>query len=253
MSNVCVAKAYELLDETNVAIIYVGGIPVEKTPPLHYQTVYALETVFDTYARDVRFSKNKKEKIAEPLSDLEILTFDEPIGELEAFNTNGLASLLITMGDKITDILIEKTLRYPGHVEKIKFLAECGLLDDNPLKIKKCQISPLDVVIQQLRPMLTLGPEGDILVMRIIVKGKRNGAPEIHTFELIDYFNHETNYSAMGRTTTFPATCAARMIANNMINETGVRFPEQIFSGKKYDHFMNTLREHNIHITHYFE
>lgn len=250
ISNICVGRANETLDELNVVKIFVGGIPKQKTHPLEYQTVYTLETLFDTYTREVRLFRNKKEVIEAPLSDLETIEFNEPIGKLEAFNTNGLASLIKTMGNKVTDLLVEKTLRYPGHADKIKFLSDCGMLVDRPVKIGKCEVIPLDLVIHQLSPLLTLGPDGDILVMRIYVKGKKDNKTEIHTFELVDYFDRKTNFTAMARTTAFPAACAARMISNGMIKEKGVKFPEEIFIGENYDFFIRVMKDHNINIRH---
>jgi lysine 6-dehydrogenase len=38
----------------------------------------------------------------------------------------------------------EKTMRYPGHVEKIKLLIELGFFDNNPVEVKGMSIIPRD-------------------------------------------------------------------------------------------------------------
>lgn len=250
LSNVCVGKGVELLDEVNEAVIYVGGIPKEKTPPLNYQTVYSLESVFEACIRPARILHDGKETEVEALSGLEYVDFPQPVGQLEAFYTDGLASLILTMKGKITDHLAEKTLRYSGFAERIRFLQECGLLETIPVNVGAAEIAPREQLIQLLTPKLKLGHKGDILAMRVIVKGLKNQKKQTHIFELIDYYDPETKYTAMARTTCFPAVCAAIMISNKSIFETGVHFPENIFSGNRYDQLVSQLAKKGITMTH---
>ena len=241
LSNICVARGVELLDTTSDAVIYVGGIPVEKTPPLDYQTVYSLESVFKTYLRPAKIYQNGVETEVAPLSGLEILNFPEPIGDLEAYYTDGLASLTHTMKGKISGLLEEKTLRYPGFAAKIKFLLESGFLTTTPVKIGEYKIAPLDFLIKLLEPKLKLGPKGDLLVMRVMVTGIKDNRPQTQHFELIDEYDPVTKYSSMARTTGFPAVCGARMIAAGKITPKGVLFPEQIFTGPLYGDLISAL------------
>jgi len=253
LSNVCVAKGVSLLDETNEAIIYVGGIPKKKTPPLNYQTVYSLYSVFNAYNRPAIIFSNGKETEVDPLSGMEQIEFPDPIGKLEAFYTDGLASLTLTMKGKITDHLSEKTLRYPGFADRIEFLKDCGLIDTTPVSIGSTQIAPIELLIHQLAPKLKLDPAGDWLVMRVVVRGKKAGTKQTHIFELIDQFDPKTQYTAMARTTGFPATIAARMISNGSIIEKGVQFPEQVFWGERYDYLLSALKSYGIQLSHWIE
>jgi lysine 6-dehydrogenase len=95
-------------------VIYVGGIPRERTPPLEYQTVYSLVSMFGAYLRPAQIWVDGEKTTAEPLTGIEILEFPPPIGPLEAFYTDGLASLVLTVPHRIRGSLSEKTLRYPG-------------------------------------------------------------------------------------------------------------------------------------------
>jgi len=250
ISNLCVGRGIELLDETENAYIYVGGIPVRKEPPLYYQTVYLLESVFNAYMRPVKIIDNGKHVVVEPLTGLENVPFTEPIGVLEGFFTDGLGSLTLTVGEKIGKTMFEKTLRYPGFADRISFLKQCGFMDKTPVSVGMSNVVPLALLIRLLEKRLQLSPEGDILAMRIIVEGMKDGRRRKHVFELVDYLDHATQYTAMARTTGFPAACAARMIAAGQFSERGVFFPEQLFSGDRFSVFIAELTAKGVKISH---
>ncbi len=250
LSNVLVGRGVERLDQAHEAVIYVGGIPLEPTPPLQYQTVYSLVSMFNIFLRPAQIWKNGAWTTAQPLSGLEHLDFPPPIGTLEAFYTDGLASLVLTMPGRIRDSLEEKTLRYPGFADKVRLLNECGLLDTEPVRVGEVEVAPRDLLLHQLAPRLRLGPKGDILVMRVVVRGKRGGGPCTHVFELVDYQNPASGDTAMARTTGFPATIAARMMAGGTMTETGVRFAEELFSGALGDQLVADLARRGVRITH---
>lgn len=250
ISNICVGEGAGLLDSVENAIIYVGGIPKKKGPPLDYKTVYSLESVLYYYSQSARIFRDGKEIEVAALSGIEEVEFDQPFGNLEAFYTDGLASLIITMKGKVSGNLEEKTLRYAGHAEKILFLKQCGLFDTSPVAIHGADVSPRDFLVHQLSPLLELDSAGDILVMRIVVNGSKEGKEQTHTFEVIDYFDPKTNNTAMARTTVFPAVIAARMIANGDITDRGVRFPEQVITGEKFKTFAAGLEKQGIALKH---
>jgi lysine 6-dehydrogenase len=249
ISNFCIGQGVELLDETRTGVIYVGGIPKRKRPPLFYETVYLMESVFNACLRPATILERGKEVTVEPMSGLETISFDE-VGPLEAYYTDGLASLSLTMQGKIKENLFEKTLRYPGHVERLLFLRECGLLGREPVRVGDDEVIPRDLVLQVLKPHLKLGPEGDLLVMRVMVEGTKSGREVRHTFELIDAYDVEKHHTAMGRTTGYTATIAARMIANGELDDKGVVFPELLFIGSRYQTMVDRLAERGVRVIH---
>ena len=253
LSNVFIGRGTEILDEAPEGVIYVGGIPVQRTPPLEYQTVYSLVSMFSAVQRPARIWREGEWGEVEAFTGLELVEFDPPIGKLEAYYTDGLASLVLTMDGVFRDILEEKTLRYPGFADRVGFLKECGLLEMEPVEVGGVELAPRDMLIHQLTPMLQLGPKGDILAMRVIVKGQSLGCDYTHTFELVDFMDRDTGDTAMARTTGFPATITARMIAVGAIDETGVRFPEEIFSGPLWDILVSELKERGVEVTHVVE
>jgi saccharopine dehydrogenase-like NADP-dependent oxidoreductase len=86
--------------------------------------------------------------------------------------------------------------------------------------------------------------------MRVVVKGASAGQEASHTFELVDFMDPATGDTAMARTTCFPATIAARMIARGEIPERGVRFPEELFAERLGDHLLEELENRGVRVRH---
>jgi lysine 6-dehydrogenase len=105
------------------------------------------------------------------LSDPEFLNFDE-VGTLEAFNSDGLRTLAETL---TAPNMKEKTLRYPGHIEKMRVLRESGFFSQDEVDVNGVKIKPIDFTSKLLFPMWEL-KEGDeeFTVMKIIVEGEKD-------------------------------------------------------------------------------
>src|SRR5688572_26124975 len=72
---------------------YVGGLPKERKPPFQYKAPFSPVDVIQEYIRPARLVENGAVVTKPAMSDIEIIKFAE-IGELEAFNTDGLRSLI---------------------------------------------------------------------------------------------------------------------------------------------------------------
>jgi lysine 6-dehydrogenase len=152
---------------------YVGGLPVERKWPWEYKAVFSPIDVIEEYTRPARYVENGHTIIREALSDPELLHF-EGIGSLEAWNSDGLRTLIKTM--KIPN-MIEKTLRYPGCIEYLRVLREAGFFSYDEIDVNGTRVKPIDLTARLLFPQWELKPgEEDFTVMRIIVEGTgRNG------------------------------------------------------------------------------
>lgn len=152
---------------------YVGGLPVERTWPWEYKAVFSPIDVIEEYTRPARYVENGHTIVREALSDAELLSF-EGIGSLEAWNSDGLRTLIRTM--KIPN-MIEKTLRYPGCIEYLRVLREAGFFSYDEIDVNGTGVRPIDLTARLLFPQWELKPgEEDFTVMRIIIEGTgRNG------------------------------------------------------------------------------
>lgn len=250
ITNACVGRAVELLDETENALIYVGGNPVEAKPPLKYRIVYAVNSLLGLYDREALIIKDAKLTREPALSAVEPIAFPPAFPEMECFYTDGLNSLTYTMQGRIAGELSEKTVRHKGHASEIQTLKECGFFQIEPLELDGLEIIPRRMTETILERKIALGRERDVTLLRVVVTGKKSGKSGTHVFEMVDYFDEEKNYTSMAKTTAFPASIAAQMILNREIAQHGVVFPEEVFTGKLYEPFVQALRSRGVIITH---
>lgn len=209
ISNMVVGYACTQLAPCESIEIYVGGLPVERRWPFEYKAAFAPSDVIEEYTRPARLVVGGKVVERAALSEPELLDFPG-VGTLEAFNTDGLRSLIATMD--VPDMR-EKTMRYPGHIELMRVLREMGLFSDEPIDVKGVAVKPVDVAGALLFPAWTYEQgEADLTVMRVIVRGKQGGQPVRYQWELLDYYDAATATTSMARTTGYPATAVAKLI-----------------------------------------
>jgi saccharopine dehydrogenase-like NADP-dependent oxidoreductase len=125
----------------------------------------------------------------------------------------------------------EKTLRFPGHIEKIAVLRATGFFSKDPIEFNGHIIRPLDFTSKLLFPKWELKQgEEDITVMRVEVEGQKDGKKISYRYDLYDSYDAKSQTHSMARTTGYTATMAVRMLAKGLFNEKGLIFPE--FIGK---------------------
>jgi len=226
MSNILVAHASSRLDETSSVSIYVGGLPETRVGPFEYRAVFSPIDVIEEYTRPARVVANGGVAVRDALSDLEILHFPG-IGDLEAFTTDGLRTLTRTIH---APHMIEKTLRYPGHADKIKLLRDIGLFSRKPVDLDDgTSLRPIDLTTALLFPLWQLQPgERDMTVMRIQVEGLAAAQPVRYTYDLLDRFDDASGTTSMARTTGYAATMALRLLAEGRFDKPGVHPPETL-------------------------
>jgi saccharopine dehydrogenase-like NADP-dependent oxidoreductase len=245
MSNILIGHADCLLDKTDRIRIYVGGLPVKREGPLEYKVLFSLADLFEVYMRPVRIMKKGKIVTLPPLSDLESIKVSG-VGTLEAFSTDGLRTLVQTI--ECPDMK-ESTLRYPGHVDKIKLLNDCGLLDKKEIRMNgDHRVRPIDVTVNVLSSVLRFEPgEKDITIMQLVVEGRRKGKKKKYIYELHDEYDVATRVHSMARTTGYTANSVARMIAAGLYVHEGISPPE--FIGRKkecVDFLKKELRDRSV-------
>jgi saccharopine dehydrogenase-like NADP-dependent oxidoreductase len=204
---------------------YVGGLPFKRTLPFQYKAPFSPIDVIEEYTRPARMVENYKVVTKEALSEPELIEFDE-VGTLEAFNTDGLRSLIKTIN---APNMKEKTLRYPGHISQMKFLKDAGYFDAAPILIGDISIKPIELSAKILFPHWRLEEnEKEFTIMRVIVKGNENGISKTFIYDLFDTFDEKTKTSSMARTTGYTCTAAANLLLNKEFTRKGICSPEYI-------------------------
>ncbi len=223
----------------------VGGLPKIRTFPFEYKAPFSPCDVIEEYTRPARFVENSKIVIKPAMSDLELIDFDRA-GTLEAFNSDGLRSLIYTLNN--IPNMKEKTLRFPGHIKMIQAFKAAGFFENEPIKVKDNEIVPFDVTSEILFKAWKLNPEDrEFTIMRITVQGEENGIKKEIVYELFDEYDPIEKLSSMARTTGFTATAASDMILNNVFNEKGMFPPELVGKNPEcFEYILKYLKERNI-------
>ena len=229
MSNMLCGHANSYFDKTENVEIYVGGLPVVRTWPYQYKAAFSPVDVIEEYTRPSRFIVDGKIVTKPALTDPELMDFPG-IGMLEAFNTDGLRSLLKTIN---APRVIEKTLRYPGHIELMRVLRETGFFEKDTIDIGGVKISPLALTSKLLFKIWKYeGDEEDLTVMRVIAEGMKDGKRVRLVWDLLDGYDPIQHETSMSRTTAFPNAIVARMVASGEYKNPGVNPPEFIGRNK---------------------
>jgi lysine 6-dehydrogenase len=127
-----------------------------------------------------------------------------------------------------------KTLRYPGHAHIMEAIRDLGLLDLTPVDVKGMKVIPRDVVVGVVGPRLTKPHGKDLVALRVIVEGTKDGAPKQLGWELLDYFDTARGISAMERTTGYSLSITGQMQARREITPPGVHTPDECMPAAKY-------------------
>ena len=243
-SNMLTAYAAAKLDKADTALCYVGGLPMVRTWPYEYKIVFSAVDVIEEYTRPARYIENGVLVTRPALSDPEFLNFPE-VGTLEAFNTDGLRTLADTM--KMPNMK-EKTMRFPGHIDKMRVLRETGFFSKTPIQVGGVSVRPLDVTAKLMFPMWKLQEnEEDFTIMRVIVEGMKNNKRVRYTYDLYDRYDKATKTTSMARTTGYACTAGVRMLAKGAFKRKGICPPEYIGQDKKACEFMlRDMKERNI-------
>lgn len=223
----------------------VGGLPKVRVKPFEYKAPFSPIDVIEEYTRPARYVENGHIVTKPALSDPELIDF-KYAGTLEAFNTDGLRSILFTMSH-IPDMK-EKTLRFPGHIALIQSLKQAGFFNEEATEINGQKIVPLQFTSKILFDSWKLQPgEPEFTIMTVSLKGSKNGEAETVDYFLYDEYDAATQTASMSRTTGYTCTAAVNLLAKNMFSEKGVLPPELV--GKHKDCFefvLNYLRERNV-------
>lgn len=248
LSHVLFGYLSRFFDDPHSLKCYVGGLPVVREKPFEYKIVFSAFDVIEEYTRPARLVENGHIVIKDALSELEALFFAN-IGTLEAFNSDGLRTLTHTLN---VPNMVEKTLRFPGHAEKMKLLRDAGFFSKAEIEVGECTVMPLKVTAQVLFPQLKMkAEEQDFTILRVEGSGLKDGAEQIHTFEMHDRYDATRHITSMARTTGYTCSAVADLFLRGVFAETGIIPPE--FLGRQ-DGFWSQLRgeleKRNILIQH---
>ena len=220
LGGLLLARGIRRFQTVDQATLYVGGLPQQPVPPFNYQLVFSVEGLINEYVEPVTVLREGQVRTLEPMTELETVEFSQPYGTLEAFQTSGGLSTLPETFRGTVQRMDCKTLRYPGYCEKMRAMLALGLGSHDPVTVGGAEVSPRRVFERLL--VQHLPREGaDVVLLRAVVSGQRDGGLEVISYEMIDTCDEATGHTAMMRTTAFPAAEVALMLARGQVEKKG--------------------------------
>lgn len=226
-------------------VCYVGGLPRERVWPYEYKAPFSPIDVIEEYTRTSRLVENGVVVEREALSEPELIDFPG-VGTLEAFNTDGLRSLIRTIQ---APNMKEKTLRYPGHIEIMRLLRETGFFREDEIEVRGTAVRPIDLTTALLFPKWKLGDaEEEFTLMQISITGDEEGIAKTYQYDLLDRYDAKTRTSSMARTTGYTCTATTRLVLAGLYQKVGVSPPELVGAVPGcLDFILGDLKKKNIH------
>ncbi len=235
------AKEFDSVHEIHLRV---GGLPQNPRQPLNYQLVFSVEGLLNEYTQPAEVIRNGNVTLVDSMDDVEEIVFPDPYGALEAFNTSGGVSRLCHQFLGKVKELDYKTIRYKGHCERFKLLLDLGFANNEPIIIGNGVRTARELFADMLRRKLDYR-DADLVLLRVSITGSINSSENTLQYEMIDLFDENSKISAMMRTTSFPTSIIAQMLARVVIKVRGVMPPEDCVP---VDLLITELKKRNINI-----
>lgn len=210
----------------------VGGLPQHPRPPLDYMLVFAVQGLINEYVEPAVVIRDGAVRTVPSLAEVEELEFPGVERPLEAFTTSGgVSTLPQTLAGRVRN-LDYKTIRYRGHCERIRLLADLGLCDARPVRVNGAEVAPRELLGVLLTRALTFADE-DLILVLVEAEGERAGRRWRRTCRILDRHDTAHGISAMMRMTGYPAAIIAWMLAAGVITTRGARPQELVVPAER--------------------
>ena len=244
LSNIIAGYVETRLDRVERYICYVGGLPLVREWPYEYKAVFSPIDVLEEYTRPARYVEYGREVVRPALTDIELLDFPG-VGTLEAFNTDGLRSLAVTLE---APFMKEKTLRYPGHANLMRIFRDSGFFGEEPVEVRGESVMPIELTSKLLFDQWKLGEgESDITVFEVTMTGEGDGASKQYSYTMLDTYDPASDTTSMARTTGYTCSIVTRQVVSGLFTQKGICPPEYV--GRTpgcWDHLLDGYAKRNI-------
>ncbi len=203
LSNLTVGEMLSRHGTPDEIMIMVGGVSQDPARPYGYVVTWSVEDLLEEYTRPARIVSGGRRATVPVFSGYERVPVDG-VGEMEAFYSDGLRTLLDTVPG--VREMGEKTLRWPGHAEAVRPLVAAGRL------------------VEELRARCTEPEPSDLAALRIALRW--GGRERLVT--LVERADPVARMSAMARTTACTCSVVAQLVASGAAIERGIQPLERV-------------------------
>lgn len=244
MGNHFAVHAIEQMETCEEVQVRCGGLPQQPKPPLGYKLVFSLEGLLNNYFGKAWIIRNSKVAEVDTFDGYEEIEFPQPLGKCEAFTTTGATSTCPWTFEGKIKTWEYKTVRYKGHYEKIQTLRALGLLETKPVYVKGTNVIPRDLACAVIAPKISFPDDPDLIVLRTTCTGTKNGKKIKITYDVLDYQDQATGFSAMARCTAFSATIVTAMMAHGETPKGAIPIEKSV----NQTNYINELKRRGIKV-----
>lgn len=123
---------------------HVGVLPQNRTNRLGYGNIWGVDGLLVEYTAPCEAIRAGRRVSLDPLSELEVVSVGGEV--FESFTTAGSLDALVARSEGRVSDLVFKTLRYPGHLDYIRFLIEDLDLAGNRQGLRSLLMNGLPVI-----------------------------------------------------------------------------------------------------------
>ena len=249
-------QALSEVDDVQEFYSYGAGFPAleVRDNPLKYKFSWSIIGVMLSYMRPAKLISNgivigiKAEEMFAP-QNRHILDLEEIGAPLECYPNGNSAhyAKLFGLGNSVKE-MARYTCRWPGHCDFWEIIAKSGFLNSEPIQVGNISVSPIRFIASLLGSQQQFhygGNEKDVTLLRIDVRGLRNGERTRIIYQLIDQRDLKTGFTSMQRTVGFTMSLGAQLILNSKIRQSGLLSPLDV----PFDLVADGLKKHNLQIT----
>ena len=166
--NICAASMMKEFDSVNEVLMRVGALPRFTTNEMSYYLSWSTNGLINEYCNEADAIYEGKAVKLMPLEGIEKIVIE---GEsFEAFNTSGGCATMCETYENQVENLSYKTIRYPGHVNHMKFLF-------NDLHLKKNK-----EILEKLFDKEVPRTKNDVIIFFVKVIGIIDGVLQEKTY-----------------------------------------------------------------------
>lgn len=230
-------------DSVDTVKMRVGALPLHPSNALKYSLTWSTDGLINEYANSCQAIENRELIDLLPLEGYESIQLEGML--YEAFNTSGgLGTLAFTYAGQVRNMNY-KTLRYPGHCEKITFLMKDLRLNQDRQTLKQ--------ILEHAIPKT----EQDVVLIYVSVTGFRGADLYEENYVRKIYPQRVAGqvWSAIQITTSSSLCCVADLVLNDpssfsgfvrqedfrladvLTNRFGCYYANAARIGNGYDHF----------------
>lgn len=230
LGNVLAAMLVDEVPDIRHVRIRCGGLQQKPTGPLGYALLFSIEGLTNEYTGEAVVLRGGRLRRYEAFTEVEPFQGPGRIGPLQAFFTSGGTSTAPWTFKGKLETYEYKTLRYPGHFDRMRAIIELGLLEETPVTVGDVRVSPRAVFHTVAGAHLDKGTVKDLAILRADGTDARGRGIR---YEMVQRFDPKTGFSAMEQTTGYPAAVTASDLAFRRL-PAGARTPERLGYGRAH-------------------